>query len=487
MLSKKGYRIPNTAENEKRIKKELTVKPFQIKDYNFNQKSWPIYRKTEKFIYVPVHWGYVNFGAPESDFKKPVEYDIFFTTGLREYQVEIADKLLTNVKEKRGGIVKLTTGFGKTVLALWLIAKLKMKTLIVVHKENLKEQWQDRIQQFTNITDPGVIQGKKMETDSPICVGMLQSICLKDYPAAVFEEFDIVIFDEVHHLSSEVFSRAIFKTSSYYMLGLSATPKRTDNLEKVFHWALGPIIVESQKSNEQKATFVYVETEHEQRLVDSISKCMQSPRIICRETLRQHREKNGNHSGLRFYNALGNPNIPGMITTISKDSVRNAIILDYIRNIYKEAERYILVVSERIDHCKFLKKTLCEEGLDAGLYIGGMKNKELEKSNKCKLIIASRKMVEEGYDNPKLNTLLLTTSWSNIEQCTGRILRKKHKIKPIVVDFTDKLKGPFGVFIAQNRKRRAFADRHRKSSSGSGPSSLTPEAEKLSTFMIKST
>ena len=157
---------------------------------------------------------------------------------------------------------------------------------------------------------------------------------------------------------------------------------------------------------------------------------------------------------------MGKLNIPGMITTLSKDKLRNDFISNNIEELYKEG-REILFVSERREHCTVMKTLLEEKNIqDVGLFLGGMKNEELDESNKCRVILATRKMAEEGYDNPKLNTLILATSWSDIEQCVGRILRKIHKIDPLVIDVKDsKLKGPFCVFSGQARKRKTFFNR----------------------------
>lgn len=461
MMDKKGYSIPNNEKNLKLVKKELTVKPFQLPDYSFSVKKYKIYNVEEDKIYVPKFWGIDKFG-PLQFCKKEKKLDLNFSVSLREYQVEIANDLLKQVREKEGGIVQLTTGFGKTILALWLICQLKVKTLVIVHKENLKEQWQERILDFTNVTNPGTIQSKITDTDSPICVGMLQSICMRDYDPEVFQDFDMIIYDEVHHLSSEVFSKSIFKTCSKYMIGLSATPKRNDGLEKVFHWALGPIIINSSRGNNQKATHVTVQAKHEESLIWEAEKAALPPRIECPDTLRQHRQKNGNHPGLRHYNRMGKLNIAGMTTTLSKDRVRNEIVTDTIMKYYEEG-REILVVSERRAHCDVLKAYLIDREVPSeniGLFLGGFKNEQLDEANKCRIIIATRKMVEEGYDNAKLNTLILVSSWSNIEQCVGRILRKVHEIEPLVVDIVDVLPGPFSAFQSQARKRKQFFKKH---------------------------
>ena len=119
-----------------------------------------------------------------------------------------------------------------------MISELKKKTLVVVHKTFLLNQWKNRIEQFLPNTKVGIIQGKIIDIeDKDIIIGMLQSLSLKDdYPDDLFDDIGTIIFDECHHLSAEKFSQILRKISVPYMIGLSGTPYRNDKLEKVFEY-----------------------------------------------------------------------------------------------------------------------------------------------------------------------------------------------------------------------------------------------------------
>ena len=96
-----------------------------------------------------------------------------------------------------------------------IIARLKKKTLVIVHKEFLMNQWIERIELFLPDAKIGKIQGQIVDVDDKdIVIGMLQSLSMKEYPASVFESFGLTIIDEVHHISSEVFSNSLFKYCS---------------------------------------------------------------------------------------------------------------------------------------------------------------------------------------------------------------------------------------------------------------------------------
>lgn len=109
-------------------------------------------------------------------------------------------------------------------------------------------QWIERIQQFLPGARIGKIQGQIIDIDNKdIVLCMLQSLVLKDYPSSIFDSFGLTIIDEVHHISSETFSNALFKVVTKYMLGLSATMNRKDGTTKVFKMFLGPVVHKAEK------------------------------------------------------------------------------------------------------------------------------------------------------------------------------------------------------------------------------------------------
>ena len=131
------------------------------------------------------------------------------------------------MKENFGGLLDIYCGFGKTVLALKIITMLKLKTLIIVHKGFLMDQWEERINQFIPEAKVGKIQGQIIDIENKdIVIGMLQSLSMKEYPDDQFSDFGLLIVDEVHHISAEIFVRALQKIVTKHTLGLSATMNR---------------------------------------------------------------------------------------------------------------------------------------------------------------------------------------------------------------------------------------------------------------------
>ena len=109
-------------------------------------------------------------------------------------------------------------------------------------------QWIERINKYYPTAKIGKIQGQVIDIEGKdIVLGMLQSLSMKDYPASMFDSFGFTIIDEVHHISSEVFSCALFKLVTKYMLGLSATMNRKDGTTKVFKMFLGEVIFKGKR------------------------------------------------------------------------------------------------------------------------------------------------------------------------------------------------------------------------------------------------
>jgi len=225
-LGQKGYTLSKnelTIEQQKQIRTELMIKPFTHGIIGSNeQKIFPAYRESNNKFYVPHYYGIENYGMPKQyKIGEGLDINLEFNGTLRENQEIVVNTYLKHVNECKfgGGLLELPCAYGKTVLSLNIISKLKKKTFIIVHKEFLMNQWIERIEQFLPKARIGKIQGQIIDIDDKdIVIGMLQSLSMKEYPSSLFETFGLTIIDEVHHISSEVFSNSLFKLVTKYML-----------------------------------------------------------------------------------------------------------------------------------------------------------------------------------------------------------------------------------------------------------------------------
>ena len=417
-----------------RTKKDLNVKPFsafQISKFNDQTKSYPVYLESKTKIYMPKFYGLENFGEPDTNLlHSGYDIELEFNGSLRENQHIPVQTFLDSCKpglltnKSNGGIISLPCGGGKTIVALYLIAALKKKTIIVVHKEFLMNQWKERIKVFLPDARVGTIQASTIDIDNKdIVICMLQSISMKEYDKDQFNSFGFTIVDECHHISSEVFSRALPKLTSTYTLGLSATPKRQDGTTKIFLWFLGPMLFKG-KQDTKKVVDVRV---IQYKSVD---------KDYCKEEITV--------GGQLCY--------PRMINNITNYERRTYIIIELIRRLIDNNKK-ILILSNRRNHLTRIHELVTQFNIaTVGFYVGGMKQKDLDISETKQILLGTYSMSSEGMDIPDLDALILASPKSNIVQSIGRILRKKHTSYPIVYDIVDQ----FSKFPKQYIKRRAY-------------------------------
>jgi superfamily II DNA or RNA helicase len=242
-LGQKGLTIPKSILSEaqqKQIKKDLTITPKNIYQ---TLPPFYIYRESPNKLYVPRF--YKTESVP-SQLPDGASIDLPFTGQIRPIQQLAIDAFM----KSKCGLLQLPCGFGKTILALYLISLLGKKTLVIVHKEFLMDQWIERMQEFLPSARIGRIQGSIVDVaNKDIVLGMLQSLSTKIYPREVFEDFGFTIIDETHHMGAEVFSNALFQIVTPYMLGLSATMERKDGMTKLFKMFLGEVVFSAERES----------------------------------------------------------------------------------------------------------------------------------------------------------------------------------------------------------------------------------------------
>ena len=204
-----------------------------------------------------------HYGSPEAaTLSAGQNIALSFKGKLRPYQIPLVNTYLNKAKKTGCGLLDADCA-GKTCCAIYILAKYRKKTLIIVHKEFLLRQWTDRLKQFLPGARIGRIQGPIIDTENKdVVLGMLQSLSMKEYPRSLFAEFGFTIVDEVHHISAEVFSRALFKAVTPYMLGLSATMNRTDGLTRIFKMFMGPVLAVWRRGPQENVHVKAIYYEH---------------------------------------------------------------------------------------------------------------------------------------------------------------------------------------------------------------------------------
>ena len=416
-VTRTGYLVDSSHQNIQQIKKELTVRPQVNGDYGFPPPPFKVFKSTKNGICVPRFYGIDVLGAPTQDKRpEPVRIKTKFVGKLRDETSQ--NEAHRSAIEAGSGVLSLPCGYGKTTVSLAIACTLGYRTMIVVHKQFLADQWRERIQQFCPGATIGVVQRDRKETECDFVIAMLQSLSLKEYNFNDFDTIGTVIVDEGHHICAKVFSQSLFKMCPRHIFGLSATPERKDGLTKVLHWFMGP-------------TFFSVERK-EQNQVDVFIVKYESPNY------RQPPPSMRN----------GKISMPNMITEIVEDRERNKMLVELVKKA-SAGTRQLLVLSDRRQHCEFLHQCF---PTTSGLYMGGMKEADLQASSVKKIIFATFSQAHEGLDIPTLDTVILASPKSDITQSIGRIMRetKGKKNNPQIYDIHD----PWSLFTPMYYKRR---------------------------------
>jgi superfamily II DNA or RNA helicase len=440
-LTTNGYRISKATFDPvelKSLKEELTVQaylPPSTAGLGPPPPHFAVYTEDCNYIYLPKAFGLSRFGRPLTD-ELPagdsIRKEVVFSASLRAEQKAPIDAFIAACKDPKrlGGVLSLGCAAGKTVMALYCISVLRKRTLVVVHKDFLLEQWKSRIEEFLPNASVGLVKAKTIDIEGhDIVLASLQSLSMKEYPANTFDGLGFLIVDETHRIATEVFSRALTKISARYTLGLSATVERKDKLHRVFLWWLGDVVYAKKRDIEEV-----------------------SVRII------PYFSSDPEYSKESFIRCKGGeqPNTAAMINRICAFRPRTQLVAETIAEVIAEnPERRILVLCDRKAMLHDLNNMLREEDIDCGFYYGGLKQQELDVSAEKQVVLATFAMSSEGLDIPALNCLVLCSPKSEIEQSVGRILRKQAQQRsctPLIIDIVD----GFSVFQTQGMKRKRY-------------------------------
>lgn len=444
-ISSRGYWVLKAeigAAAEAELKRDLTMTPKATGGVGGGTKQqdgveFPLWLESASKLYLPKYYGLRRYGVlPPASVKldpgTPLDPGVAFACHLREEQRVPIAAFLEAARDpaRMGGILSLPCGFGKTVMALHLIAELGVRTIVVVHKDFLLNQWRDRISEFLPAARIGLVKAKTIDVEGKdIVIASLQSLSMKEYGADLFKGIGFLIVDEVHRVGTEVFSRALHKTTFRYSLGISATVQRKDGMTKAFVHFLGDVLFKGKRREDDV-------------LVVQKGYWDEAPAYRREETI--------------GYGPRASPNVSRMINNLTAHAPRTRAIVDAIsRAVTAQPGRRVLVLSDRKAQLTDLREGVEAAGLTAGFYWGGMKRPALAESETKQVMLATFSYAAEGMDVPGLDTLVLASPKSDIEQSVGRILRLKadaRERRPMVIDFVDQ----FSLFERQGAKRRAF-------------------------------
>lgn len=381
-----------------------------------------------------------NMGEGGDDLRKP-GIPFKFKSSFKprnDEQARVIDETVQLLAQGRSFMLEAPTGSGKTWMSVDVIAQMGLKTLVVVTKEDIRDQWIAAFKALLGLEvgkGIGLIQGDTCSvTGQGVVIAMIQSLSKEDrYPSHIFNDFGLAIWDETHRVGADHFSQSCFRVPAKLRLGISATPDRKDGKEEVIHAHIGPVLVRSE--------------------VPPLT-----PRIIIRRSpweipYVRVKKKDGSYGMAQL------PHSPGkcghVIRMVANHHGRNQVIANFVSAAHAKG-RNILVQSDRREHLEQLAAMISKKGVPVGdiaYYVGGMSSSQRDHAKKKRIILATYAMTAEATDIPWLDTLVMATPKSDVRQIVGRILRlHPDKKDPVVFDLVDATSSVF-MSYANNRRR----------------------------------
>jgi len=345
---------------------------------------------------------------------RPIEVE--FSGRLRPLQQDAVDAFA----QQDEGILCAPTAFGKTAVAAWLIASRKVNTLILVHRQQLLDQWHARLAMFLGLPAQsiGQIGGGAAKRSGCVDIAILQSAHDKEGVKDFVAEYGQVIVDECHHLSAFTFQQVMRQVKAKYVVGLTATPERKDGHHPIIYMQCGPIRFKLSARSMTAAT----PFEHE--VVPRLTEFSLPPEQT-------------------------DMTIQEVYAAIVDDRVRNELILTDLTRATTDG-RSPLLLTGRTEHLKYFETALAGKVNNVFTLKGGMGKKQRQSIAEAiaavperapRIILATGSYIGEGFDDARLDTLFLAMpiSWKGtLQQYVGR-LHRLHDAKRVVrvYDYVD--------------------------------------------------
>lgn len=378
-----------TVDIENKIFQNLVIEPEEDK-YGNAMPTIEAFQQTDKSYYVPF--------AYDRKIKRPsrdsfTQINPIFNGELRPEQKKVRKEAILSLNKYGSVIIAAHTGFGKSITALNIASKIQLKTLILIHRIVLMNQWKKDIK---HIFPKSSVQILKPETKMKDCdFYIMNPTNIHKNSREMYKDIGLVIVDEAHLILAEKLSKSLLYLSPRYLLGLSATPYREDHLNILFDLYFGKKKIERKLWRKHTAYMVRTTFEPEIELMKN-----------------------------------GRLNWSVVLDSICSNEKRNELIIDILKLF---SERVFLVLCKRIFQAKYIVKRLKEEGEDVTSLI----EKQQTFDHTSRILVGTTGKCSTGFDHKKLNALLLASDMKQYYiQALGRVFRTP-EVEPIVIDIVD--------------------------------------------------
>ncbi len=321
--------------------------------------------------------------------------------------------------DQDSGVLVAPSGSGKTIMGLELITRKAQPALIIVHKKQIFNQWLERIEHFLQIPkrEIGQFSAIKKSVKSPITVAMIQSLIRTEGFERLSPNFGLILVDECHHIPAKMFRQTITKFNSYYLYGLTATPKRKNNDEKLIYIYIGDIVYQIPRDH----NFSFSQKREAKNL-----------NIIIKET------------SLSIPFNVKSDDFQLLSKILIFDSRRNSLIAEDVATKAKEGYK-CLVLTERKEHVETLNQYL-KRDFEVITFTGDLTSKKRQEREKqineghFQILIATGQLIGEGTHLENLDCLFLVYPFSFEGKLTQYIGRLEHNPtgQKTIFDYRDK-------------------------------------------------
>ena len=392
-----------TDEQKEKIVNELTVTPEapqKFKSSFYAPKSPPVelFQIDGDDVIVPFSYGISQLGLkkPKAELYKRHSSDLSFVGTLRDSQKSIKDEAISLLNTHGAALISCYPGFGKTITSIYIASKIKLQTLIIVHRIVLVSQWETAIKTFCPTAKVVVLTPSKKLNVEEADFFIVNAINLGKFSASPFlKTVGTAIVDEAHLIMSKILSQSLRFLFPKYLIGLSATPYRSDGLNV---------------------------------LLDHYF----TPHKIIRKLVREHivyKVTTGFTPEVE-YDRNGKVNWGSVLESQSNNRERNELILSLVN---KHSDRTFLILTKRVEQAKYLFQRLKEMNESVAILV----ESETEFDRGCRVLIGTTSKAGVGFDHDKLDALILASDLEDyFIQYLGRVFRRLD-VTPIVFDLVD--------------------------------------------------
>jgi len=346
-------------------------------------------------VILPFAYGISNFNLKKARPKREdlPSINVEFTGELRPEQLVVKNEIVRDLNKTGSGCISAFPGFGKTCCAINIACNIKLKTLIIVNKIVLIKQWEESINDFSPGATIQKVKPKAKLEDCDFYIINAQNV--QKMGLEFFSKIGLCVVDEIHMIMAETLSRSLHYIFPRYLLGLSATPYRPDDLDILITYYFGNNKV-IRKLHREHHVYV-IETGITYKIEKTID---------------------------------GRLNWGNLLDQQSEHEERNQTIIDIVR---KFNTRNFLILVKRVKQGRLLQIMLEELDEDVTSLLGNSQ----EFNKESRILIGTCQKVGVGFDHKKLDALLLATDIEEyFIQYLGRVFRTRDKI-PIVFDLVD--------------------------------------------------